>query len=379
MVRVNPFEAVRPVADAVERVACPPYDVVSTAEARAIAAGNGDCFMRVIRPEVDLPDGTDPYADAVYAGAARALADLMERGVLVRDDAPGLYLYAQEAELMGRLRRQVGVVGCCHVEDYLRDAIKKHERTRQAKEDDRTRHVLETNANTGPVFLLHRDDEAIAELVERDTQVPPIYDFVAPDGVRHTLWRAADPTDYAEAFAKHAAVYVADGHHRSASAARAGAERRAANPDHTGEEEYNWFLAVLFPAGALTILPYNRVVHDLNGKTPEEVIDALRALGAVEQPRLHRDAPRPIAPGSLRRPTSAAPVVAPRPSTRPDHRHQADPMATRSTSPAPLRSASSGPMLPASTDHPHRSSASTSSAASAAPKELEKRTRLDGD
>jgi uncharacterized protein (DUF1015 family) len=283
MVRVNPFEAVRPAPGRAEAVAAPPYDVVDTPEARAIAGDNPDCFLRVTRPEIDLPDGTDPYADDVYDRARDALGGLIDRGALVRDPERAIYLYAQECELVGRHVRQVGVVACCHIEDYLADRIRKHEKTRKAKEDDRTRHVLETNANAGPVFLMHKDDAAIAGLVRRDTAGEPLYDLTASDGVRHTVWKAPDPAPYVEAFARHDAVYVADGHHRAASAARAGAERRAGNPGHTGEEEYNWFLTVLFPAGELTILPYHRVVRDLNGHDAAEVLEALRGVGEVER------------------------------------------------------------------------------------------------
>ncbi len=282
MVRVNPFEAVRPAPGKAQAVAAPAYDVVDTAEAADIARGNPDCFLHVTRPEIDLPEGTDPYADAVYDQARRALADLMDRGVLQRDDEPAIFLYAQETELVGRRVRQVGVVACCHIEDYQNDRIRKHEKTRQAKEDDRTRHVLETNANAGPVFLMHKDDASIADLVREDTAIEPMEDLTASDGVRHTIWRAADPKPYIAAFERHDAVYVADGHHRAASAARAGASRRADNPSHSGEEEYNWFLSVLFPAGDLTILPYHRVVKDLNGKSAVEVLEALRGVGSVE-------------------------------------------------------------------------------------------------
>jgi len=281
MVRVNPFHAVRPTADAASRVASVPYDVVSTDEARALAEGNPDSFLHVVRPEVDLPAGTDPHADEVYAGAKRALDGLIERGVMARDVDRGIFLYAQEADLMDARRRQVGVVCCCHVQDYLDDRIKKHEKTRQAKEDDRTRHVLETNANAGPVFLLHKDDDGIAAAVARDTAADPIYDFTAPDGVRHTVWVAADPAPYIDGFRAHEAVYVADGHHRSASAARAATDRRSNNPGHTGEEEYNWFLSVLFPASDLTVLPYNRLVRDLNGLSAEDLLAELRGVGEV--------------------------------------------------------------------------------------------------
>ena len=275
MVRIKPFAALRPRADLASAVASPPYDVVDRAEAREIAGENPHSFLHVVRPEIDLPDSTDPYDDRVYAQAARAFRAMQDDGVLEREADERVYLYRQEVDLLGRRRSQTGVVCCCHIDDYNANRIKKHEKTRQAKEDDRTRHVLETNANAGPVFLLHRDQEAIGALIERDSAGAPLYELTAPDGVRHTVWRVEDAGPYVEAFGALPAVYVADGHHRAASAARAGAERRAKNPDHTGEEEYNWFLSVLFPASRLTILPYNRVVADLAGMAPGDLVAKL--------------------------------------------------------------------------------------------------------
>ena len=213
-----------------------------------------------------MPELTDPYLPQVYQRARENLTGMMERGVLVQDSQANFYLYAMT--LNGRT--QHGIVGCVHIEDYEADRIKKHEKTRQDKEDDRTRHVLAQNANAEPVFFLVRDREALGGLIERDssdTGGPAMYDFVAPDGVRHTVWRARDPRPYVDAFAHVPCAYVADGHHRTASAARAGVEKRAANPNHTGDEAYNWFMAVLFPASRLTILPYHRVVTDLHGRT----------------------------------------------------------------------------------------------------------------
>ncbi len=276
MVRIKPFAALRPRPDLTARVASPPYDVVDREEARALAQGNPHSFLHVVRPEIDLPDEVGPYDDRVYAGAVGALARMQREGVLEREPGEHVYLYRQEVELLGARRVQTGVVCCCHIDDYNEDRIKKHEKTRQAKEDDRTRHVLETNCNAGPVFLLHRDRPEIDALARRDASGTPLYDLTAPDGVRHTVWRVDDAGPYVEAFGALPAVYVADGHHRAASAARAGAERRAANPGHTGDEEYNWFLTVLFPASQLTILPYNRVVADLAGMAPGDLLAALR-------------------------------------------------------------------------------------------------------
>lgn len=283
MLRISPFAALRPRPDAAQRVASPPYDVLDTDEARDLAEGNPDSFLHVIRPEIDLPKGTNPYAKPVYDQAAAAFTSLIDRGVLIREDRPRLYLYRQQATVNGSELSQIGVVARCHIDDYLNDVIKKHEKTRQAKEDDRTNHVLAIKANAGPVFLMHDDLPEIARHVERDTQSTPLYDFTADDGVRHTVWHTPDHTAYTDAFATLPAAYVADGHHRSASAARAGAQLRQAHPDHTGDEPYNWFLTVLFPASQLTILPYHRVIKGLNGLTPDELINRLDSLGRVDE------------------------------------------------------------------------------------------------
>ncbi len=281
MLRVKAFQAIRPRPERAAHVASVPYDVCSRDEAAELAKGNPDSFLHVVRPEIDLPADVDPYDDAVYATAKRNFDALLERGVLIRDETPCVYLYRQEMEHAGRTLSQIGVVACSHVDDYNENRIKKHERTRQAKEDDRTRHVLTLRANAGPVFLMHRDDETIATRIESDTAGAPLYDFTAPDGVRHTVWRIEEHGAYTAAYAKLPAAYVADGHHRSASAARAGAELRAANLDHTGDEDYNWFLTVHFPASHLNILPYHRVVQGLNGLTPEALVNRIAAIAQV--------------------------------------------------------------------------------------------------
>jgi len=277
MLRIKPFAAIRPEDGQAARVASLPYDVVSTDEARAIARANPDSFIRVVRSEVDLPPDADPYAPEVYQLARRNLDRLIETGRLGREDGPRLYLYRQVMDHVA----QVGLVACCHIEDYQRNVIRKHEKTRRVKEDDRTRHVLALNANSGPVFLTYRDRPAIDELVESAMQQRPTHHFDADDGVTHTVWAIGDAAPFVEAFARVPAAYVADGHHRSASAARAGAERAAANPGHTGDEQYNWFMAVLFPASQLRILAYNRVVTDLAGKAPADVLGALAGVGTV--------------------------------------------------------------------------------------------------
>jgi uncharacterized protein (DUF1015 family) len=280
--RLNPFRAVRPRPDLAAQVAAVPYDVVNRAEAAELARGNPHSFLHVGRSDIDLPDDVDPYDPRIYSRAREALDELLAGGTLLQDSRPGLFLYRQVMDG----RAQTGVVGCVHVDDYERDLIRKHEKTRQDKEDDRTRHVLTLNANAEPVFLTYRGRPEIDALVDGIVSAsPPLYDFTAPDGVRHTVWTVPDPGALARAFGGVPHSYVADGHHRSASAWRAGKELRAKNPSHRGAEEYNWFLAVLFPADQLRILPYNRVVRDLKGQAPSEVLDRLGRLGKLAATR----------------------------------------------------------------------------------------------
>jgi uncharacterized protein (DUF1015 family) len=280
MLRVGPFAALRPKPALASEVASVPYDVVNTEEARRLAEGHPRSFLHVVRSEIDLPADTDPHADAVYE---RALSNFrkLEREAFVRESAPAIYLYRQEATLLGRQVRQTGVVACLHVDDYASGVIKRHEKTRRDKEDDRTRHVLTLKTNTGPVFMMYRDRAQVSELVEHDTVATPLYDFVAVDGVRHVVWKSLRPELYVEQFRQVGAAYIADGHHRAASAARAAAELRAQNPAPRGDEEYNWFLAALFPASELTILPYHRVVRDLNGLDAELLLSRLKAVASV--------------------------------------------------------------------------------------------------
>ncbi|HEX7479058.1 MAG TPA: DUF1015 domain-containing protein [Polyangiales bacterium] len=295
MLRIHPFSALRPKPELATKLAAVPYDVVNTEEARALARDNPVSFLHVSRPEIDLPPGTDPYSDAVYAKGREAFEALQKNGVLMRDPTPGLFVYAQEATLGGRKVRQVGVVGCCHIDDYGSGVIKKHEKTRKDKEDDRTRATLALHANSGPVFLMYSRTQRLTQLMEAATKDAPLYDVTAVDGVRHTIWRLPQTEAAVAGFAQVPTAYVADGHHRSASAARAGAELRAKNPKHTGNEEYNWFLCVLFPADMLTILPYHRVVKDLHGLTPTAFLDAVRKVGSVEP----TSDPEPRATGSF--------------------------------------------------------------------------------
>jgi len=286
--RLHPFAAYRPAAGLADRVASPPYDVVDRAEAATLASGNPQSFLHVGRPEIDLPADLDPHDDRVYAKGRENLERLIREGTLIPEDRPSLYLYRQ----VWQGRAQVGIVGCVHVEEYGRDVIRKHEKTRQDKEDDRTRHMLTLNAHAEPVFLTYRDEAAIDRLAAPVMAGPPLYDFTSDDGVRHTVWRVPEPAAWIAAFGGVPVAYVADGHHRSASAWRAGLERRAANPGHTGEEEYNWFLAVLFPVSQLRILSYNRLVRDLHGLTPAGLLERLAALGTV-RPTTDPVPPRP--------------------------------------------------------------------------------------
>ena len=289
--RLHPFDAVRPTSELAPQVAAVPYDVVNRDEACELAQGNPSSFLHVGRADIDLPADVDPHDPRIYRKARETLDSFVAQGVLVREGAPALYLYRQ---IMSG-RSQIGVVGCVHIDDYEQDVIRKHEKTRQDKEDDRTRHVLTLEAHAEPVFLTYRGRPRIDVLSEAVLPTDPVYDFTAPDGVRHTVWRISDPGSWVEAFREVPHAYVADGHHRSASAWRAGKERRAANPNHRGDEEYNWFLAVLFPADQLTIMPYNRLVRDLGGKSPADVLQALRLVARVSP----ADHPRPPRPGTF--------------------------------------------------------------------------------
>jgi uncharacterized protein (DUF1015 family) len=278
---IRPFRGLRPRKEFAHRIASPPYDVLDSDEARDIVKDNPLSFLRVVKPEVDLDPGTDLYSEPVYAQGAVNLRRLVEEGLLIQDPQPMLYFYRQ---IMGD-HSQVGLVACVSAEEYDRDVIRKHEFTRRAKEEDRIRHIMAQNAQAGPVFLTYRDAPGVSEIEERVCLGEPEYDFTAPDRVRHTLWPVSEPGDISalvECFRNTVPhLYVADGHHRSASAAIVARRRRDANPNHTGLEEYNYMLAVLFPKSQLRILPYNRVVKDLNASTPEGFLAAVAGSFSV--------------------------------------------------------------------------------------------------
>jgi uncharacterized protein (DUF1015 family) len=269
--RIRTFQGLVPAPGREAEVAAVPYDVVNREEAAALVSDSPDNLLHVDRAEIDLAADVDPYSDAVYAKAAETFQRMQDDGVLVREPGPCVYLYKQT---MGD-HSQVGVVAVCHVDDYRDDIIRKHEKTRPVKEDDRTRLVDSLSANTGPIFLTYREDGQIDGLVESIMEGAPVCDFVADDGIGHVLWRVPGGGGLVEAFDAIPLSYVADGHHRSASAYRVASDRRAANPDHDGSEDYNWFLCVLFPANQLKILAYNRTVKDLNGMDSGEFLEAL--------------------------------------------------------------------------------------------------------
>src|SRR5262245_12393774 len=288
--RFAPLRTLRPSPGSAARVASPPYDVVTADEARTLAAGNPWSFLRVCRSEIDLPPDTDPHDPAVYARAHQNLQWLQAEGALVLEDQPAIYLYRLG---MGG-RAQVGVAGGVHVDDYEHDVIRKHETTRPDKEDDRTRHVLALRAHAEPVILAYRDVEALRRRAAAEQERAPLLDVTARDGVRHTLWRLADPRPWVEAFAEVPTAYVADGHHRSASAWRAAAELRTGDfPARSGE--FEWFPGVLFPAGELRILPYNRIVRDLGGQRAAAVLDRLGRVGRLAETL----EPTPPGPGAF--------------------------------------------------------------------------------
>jgi len=282
MAKVKPFKGVRPPKSMVEEVASRPYDVLNSEEARKEAEGNPKSLYHIIKPEIDFEPGTDEHDPRVYDKAVENFHNFMKQGWLVQDDKENYYIYAQTMDG----RTQYGFVVAAWVNDYMEGRIKKHELTRRDKEEDRMKHVRVNNANIEPVFFAFPDNQALEDIIRKVTAGEPEYDFVAPDGFGHTLWVISDPETIktvTEEFAKIPNLYIADGHHRSAAAALVGAEKAKNNPNHKGDEEYNYFLAVAFPASHLKIIDYNRVVRDLNGLTPAQFLDKLRENFEVEE------------------------------------------------------------------------------------------------
>ena len=282
MATIKPFRGLRPPKNLVEQVESRPYDVLESEEARVEAGTNEKSLYHIIKPEIDFPVGTSEYDPRVYEQARKNFEKFQQMGWLKQDDQEMYYIYAQT--MQGKT--QYGLVVAAAVEDYMTGVIKKHELTRRDKEEDRMKHVRATDANMEPVFFAYKDDSVIDHIVARYAETEPEYDFVAPiDGFRHQLWLVKDKSDIqtiTSTFARIPYMYIADGHHRSAAAALVGAEKARQNPNHKGGEEYNYFMAVCFPASQLTILDYNRVVRDLNGRTPQEFLAAVGEYFDVE-------------------------------------------------------------------------------------------------
>ena len=283
MAVIKPFKGIRPPKALVEQVASRPYDVLNSAEARAEAGDNEKSLYHIIKPEINFPEGTDEHDPCVYESAAEHFQMFQDKGWLVQDEKENYYVYAQT--MNGKT--QYGLVVGAYVPDYMNGVIKKHELTRRDKEEDRMKHVRVNNANIEPVFFAYPDNTELDAIVAKYTAGTPEYDFIAPgDGFGHTVWLIDQQEDIdaiTKAFAAMPALYIADGHHRSAAAALVGAEKAQQNPNHKGDEEYNYFMAVCFPANQLTIIDYNRVVKDLNGLTPEEFLAAVGKNFIVEE------------------------------------------------------------------------------------------------
>lgn len=282
MAVVKPFICIRPAKEHAAEVAALPYDVYNRKEACAAVKGNPLSFLNIDRAETQFSDDVDTYADCVYEKARELLDSQIADGIYVTDAGDHYYLY----ELTMDGRSQTGIVACCSIDDYVNGVIKKHENTREEKELDRIRHVDTVNAQTGPIFLAYRQNIALKEIVAEEKTKPALYDFVSDDGIRHRVWRidGADRTDAIEAaFAAIPSTYIADGHHRAASAVKVGLKRRTKHPGYTGEEPFNYFLSVLFPDEELMILPYNRVVRDLNGMSTKQFFEKLKEKFELEE------------------------------------------------------------------------------------------------
>ena len=283
MIKVKPFYALRPGDGYADKCAALPYDVMSSEEARVAVKDRPYSFLHIDKAEIDLEEGIDIYDQRVYEKASSNLKRFEQEGVYVNDEEKRYYFYRQI--MNGHV--QTGIVGCASIDDYLENRIKKHEFTRADKEIDRIRHVDICSAHTGPIFLTYKDSERLDEIIRVETSKEPLYDFVAEDGVRHTVWTTKNTSvddEIENAFTELDALYIADGHHRAASAVKVGLKRREENPDYTGNEEFNFFLSVIFPSKSLRILDYNRLIKDLNGLTPKEFLSIIsKNVGSVEE------------------------------------------------------------------------------------------------
>lgn len=277
MANIRPFRAIRPIPDKAAAIAALPYDVYNRQEAKAVVKNNPDSFLNIDRAETQFDDSVDTYAECVYQKAHDLLWEKIERGDFQKEETPCYYIY--ELTMDGRV--QTGIVACASIDDYENQVIKKHENTRADKEADRIHHVDSCNAQTGPIFLAYRANAVIRDIVAKTKQTPAVYDFVSEDGIGHRVWVISDTEDIASiqnAFGKIGEIYIADGHHRAASAVKVGLKRRAEHPDHDGTEEFNYFLSVLFPDEELMIMDYNRVIKDLNGFTSEAFLAKAKEL-----------------------------------------------------------------------------------------------------
>jgi uncharacterized protein (DUF1015 family) len=282
MADIRPFRAVRPAAGKEEAIAALPYDVYNRQEAKKAVEGRPLSFLRIDRAETQFGDEVDTYAPCVYEKARELLEQMISQGDFIQDKQASYYLY----ELTMDGRSQTGIVACASIDDYLENRIKKHENTRREKEEDRVRHVDICDAQTGPIFLAYRNQPELGRIVREEKQKEPIFSFVSQDGIGHRGWKIDDPETVSaicSAFASMQAIYIADGHHRAASAVRVGQKRRAEYPDYTGDEEFNYFLSVLFPDEELMIMDYNRVVRDLNGLGTEEFLSRMEQIFTVEK------------------------------------------------------------------------------------------------
>ena len=281
MVKIKPFKGIRPAKEYAKDIASPPYDVINKQEARKMAEGNDKSFLHVIKPEIDVPDSVNEYSEDIYKKGVENINKMIENNYLIQDDKENLCIYAQTMNN----KIQYGLVACASSEEYLNDTIKKHELTRPDKEEDRRKHVRYSNMNYEPVFFTYHANKEIDNIIEKEIQKTPEYDFVSDDDIRHQVWIIDDDQIIKQLISLFGSVkntYVADGHHRSTAAATIGKEKKENNPNHTGDEEYNYFLAVHFPDNQLSIIDYNRVVKDLNGLTKEELISKLSDKFEVE-------------------------------------------------------------------------------------------------